>query len=78
MDRNFSSDVALGFVSPSRTDSNKHAEKKYSALHKNWLPHIVSIVNPKSPVSLDYDTYKLYAVYNLAAISLSLGFELHF
>lgn len=50
----------------------KNKKKKSSAFHENQLPHIVSIASPKSPASLDYDACKLYAVYNLAAISLGL------
>lgn len=34
----------------------KHTEKKYSTLHENQLPHIVSIASPKSPASLDIQT----------------------
>lgn len=40
------------------------------------IPHIVSIA--KSPASPDCDTCNLYAVYSLAAISLSLGFDYTF
>lgn len=57
MDRNFSSDIALGFAYLELTQISM---KKYSALHESWLPHIVSTANPKSPASLDYDTQTLF------------------